>query len=37
MRVMMIYIHLFFTVNEYGRKSTKHNRTTQTRKIKIQQ
>jgi len=24
-------------VNEYGRKSNKHNRTTQTSKIKIQQ
>jgi len=22
-----IYIHLLFTVNEYGRKSNKHNRT----------
>jgi len=32
-----IYIHLLFTVNKYGRKSNKHNRTTQTSKIKIQQ
>jgi len=32
-----LYIHLLFTVNEYGRKSNKHNRTTQTSKIRIQQ